>query len=46
MRALLRGFAVSVLIAAVTVSGSVTSVSSQAKPAPKKLDIAYLLAPP
>src|SRR6266545_995403 len=46
MRGLLRGFAAVTLIAAVAVAGSVSSVSSQAKPAAKKLDIAYLLAPP
>ena len=46
MRGLLRGFAVVTLIAAVAVAAGVSSVSSQAKPAPKKLDIAYLTAPP
>ena len=46
MRGLLRGVAIASLIAAVAVASSVSSVSSQAKPAAKKLDIAYLLAPP
>ena len=46
MRGLLRGFAVVTLIAAVAVAAGVSSVSSQAKPAPRKLDIAYLTAPP
>ena len=46
MRGLLRGLAVVTLIAAVAVTGSVSSASSQAKPAAKKLDIAYLTAPP
>ena len=46
MRGLLRGFAFVTLIAAVAVAGSVSSVSSQAKPAAKKLDIAHLQAPP
>ena len=46
MRGLLRGvFAVSLAIA-VAAAGHVTSVSSQTKPAPRKLDLAYLLAPP
>jgi len=34
------------LITAVAVGGSVATAWSQAKPAPRKLDIAYLLAPP
>ena len=46
MRGLLRDLAVATLIAAVAVVGGVSSVSSQAKPGAKKLDIAYLLAPP
>ncbi len=46
MRRLLRGFAVVTLIAAVAVAAGVSSVSSQAKPAAKKLDIAYLVSPP
>lgn len=46
MRGLLRGFAVVTLVAAVAVAAGVSSVSSQAKPAPKKLDIAYLTSPP
>ena len=46
MRRLLRGFAVVTLIAAVAVAAGVSSVSSQAKPAAKKLDIAYLTSPP
>jgi TRAP-type transport system periplasmic protein len=46
MRGLLRGFAVVTLIAAVAVAAGVSSVSSQAKLAPKKLDIAYLTSPP
>ena len=46
MRGLLRGFAVVTFIAAVAVAGSVSSVSSQAKPAAKKLDVVHLQAPP
>jgi len=46
MRGLLRGLAVVALIAAAALAGSASSVSSQAKPGAKKLDIAYLLAPP
>ena len=46
MRGLYRGFLAIALITAVTVTGYVTSVSSQTKPAPRKLDLAYLLAPP
>ena len=46
MRGLLRLSAVVTLIAAVAVASSVTSVGSQAKPAPRKLDLAYILAPP
>jgi tripartite ATP-independent transporter DctP family solute receptor len=46
MRGLVRGFAVVTLIAAVAVAAGVSSVSSQAKPTAKKLDIAYLLSPP
>src|SRR5499427_5059080 len=46
MRGLLRASAVATLIVAAIVAGSVTPVGSQAKPAAKKLDIAYLLAPP
>src|SRR5688572_23341544 len=46
MRGLLRGFTIVTLIAAVAVAAAVSSVSSQAKPAAKKLDIAYLTAPP
>ena len=46
MTGLFRGFVATALISAVAVAGYVTSVSSQAKPAPRKLDIGYLLAPP
>jgi TRAP-type transport system periplasmic protein len=46
MRGLLRGFAVVTLIAAVAVAAGVSSVSSQAKAGPRKLDIAYLTSPP
>ena len=46
MRGLLRAAVVVTLIAAVTATGDVRSVSGQAKPAARKLDIAYLLAPP
>jgi len=46
MRRLFRGFTAIALMTAVAVAGYVTSVSSQAKPAPRKLDIGYLLAPP
>jgi len=46
MRGLLRGLAVVAVIAAAALAGSASSVSSQAKPGAKKLDIAYLLAPP
>jgi TRAP-type transport system periplasmic protein len=46
MRGLLRGFAAIALLTAVAVASDVTSVSSQTKPGARKLDIAYLLAPP
>ena len=46
MRAPFRGLTVVALIAAVAVAGSVTPAGSQAKPAAKKLDLAYLLSPP
>jgi tripartite ATP-independent transporter DctP family solute receptor len=46
MRGLLRGFAATALIAAVAVAGGITPVSAQTKPAARKLDLAYLLAPP
>jgi len=46
MRGVFRGICAIALITAVAVAGYVTSASSQAKPAPRKLDIAYLLAPP
>jgi tripartite ATP-independent transporter DctP family solute receptor len=46
MRALLRAAAVVTLIAAAVAAGDVRTVSGQAKPAGKKLDIAYLIAPP
>ena len=46
MRALFRGLTVATLVAALAVAGSVTPVGSQAKPAAKKLDLAYLLSPP
>jgi len=46
MRGLFRGLSAIALITAVAVAGDVTSVSSQTKPAPRKLDIGYLLAPP
>ena len=46
MRALLRGFAAIALVTTVAVAGYVTSVSSQTKPAARKLDLAYLLSPP
>src|SRR5258706_6730269 len=46
MRGLLRGVCAVALVIAVAAAGSVTSVSSQTKPAPRKLDLAYLLAPP
>jgi tripartite ATP-independent transporter DctP family solute receptor len=46
MRGLLRGFTVIALVVAVAIAGDITSASSQAKPAAKKLDLAYLLSPP
>jgi len=46
MRGLFRGFFVITLVATVAVAGYVTSVSSQTKPGARKLDLAYLLAPP
>ncbi len=46
MRGLFRGLSAIALITAVAIAGDATSVSSQTKPAPRKLDIGYLLAPP
>lgn len=46
MRGLLRCAVAVALVAAVAVAAHVGSVSSQTKPAAKKLDLAYLLAPP
>ena len=46
MRGLLRGLTIITLAVAVAVAGDVPSASSQAKPAARKLDLAYLLAPP
>ena len=46
MRGLLRGLTLFTLVVAAAVAGDVTSASSQAKPAAKKLDLAYLLGPP
>jgi tripartite ATP-independent transporter DctP family solute receptor len=43
---LLRATAAVALIVAVAAAGDVRSVSGQPKPAAKKLDIAYLIAPP
>src|SRR5262245_42892860 len=45
MRLLRSVFAVALIIA-VAAAGYITSASSQTKPAPKKLDLAYLLSPP
>jgi len=46
MRGLLRGVFAVALVIAVAAAGYITSASSQTKPAPKKLDLAYLLSPP
>ncbi len=46
MRGLLRCAVAVALVAAVAVAAHVGPVSSQTKPAAKKLDLAYLLAPP
>jgi tripartite ATP-independent transporter DctP family solute receptor len=46
MRGLLRTAVVVAAIVTVAVAGHLASVSGQPKPAPKKLDIAYLLPPP
>lgn len=46
MRGLLRCTAVVALVAALAVAADVSPVSSQTKPAARKLDLAYLLAPP
>ena len=46
MGARFRGISTIALITAVAVAALGTSASSQSKPAPRKLDIAYLLAPP
>jgi len=46
MRGLLRAAAAVTLVVAVAAAGDVRTVSGQPKPAAKKLDIAYLLAPP
>jgi tripartite ATP-independent transporter DctP family solute receptor len=46
MRGLLRAAAAVTLIAAVAAAGDVRTVSGQPKPGAKKLDVAYLLAPP
>jgi len=46
MGARFRGLTTIALITAVAVAALFTSASSQSKPAPRKLDIAYLLAPP
>ena len=46
MRGMLRGVAAVALVVAVVAAGDVRSVSGQPKSGAKKLDIAYLLAPP
>jgi tripartite ATP-independent transporter DctP family solute receptor len=46
MRVLLRGAVAVALVLLVAVAGDIASVSGQPKPGAKKLDIAYLLAPP
>jgi tripartite ATP-independent transporter DctP family solute receptor len=46
MRGLFRAAAAVALVVAVAAAGDVRSVSGQPKPGAKKLDIAYLLAPP
>jgi len=46
MRVLRRGVVALALVLVVAVAGDIASVSGQPKPGAKKLDIAYLLAPP
>jgi tripartite ATP-independent transporter DctP family solute receptor len=46
MRTLLRCLLAAALVGALAGAADVAPVSSQPKPAPRKLDIAYLLAPP